>query len=243
MLYLTLLLATTSSGGTGADTFLFTGSVVNSVIRAGSGNDSIVMAGTWVQVTGNTIDLGVGTDTIKFTKATSSDTVTVTSTTITGAKSLTYEKAATGAGITLGAGADVVIFEDTSGIWTIATNSGNDSIQFLKNADAEIDLGAGADSVYGAQIISNSTISGGAGQDTFLISTLSNSSFLVVQMLIPSLPVLCLEPPSTLVLATRTSLSRLVLNASIAGGSGNDTFVVTGSNLQTASTLAGGVGR
>ena len=45
-------------------------------------------------MTGNTIDLGVGTDTIKFTQATNADTVTVTSTTITGAKSITYEKAA-----------------------------------------------------------------------------------------------------------------------------------------------------
>ena len=40
-------------------------------IQAGSGNDSIVMAGVGVtsnQMTGNTIDLGVGTDTIKFTR-------------------------------------------------------------------------------------------------------------------------------------------------------------------------------
>ena len=51
------------------------------------------MSGTGM--TGNTIDLGVGTDTIKFTAATNADTVTVTSTTITGAKSMTYEKAAT----------------------------------------------------------------------------------------------------------------------------------------------------
>ena len=60
-------------GGTGADTLLFTGSVLNSSISAGSGSDSIVMAGTGM--TGNTIDLGVGTDTIKFTKVSDADTV------------------------------------------------------------------------------------------------------------------------------------------------------------------------
>ena len=41
-------------GGAGADTLLFTGSVLNSSIQAGSGNDSIVMAGTGM--TSNTID-------------------------------------------------------------------------------------------------------------------------------------------------------------------------------------------
>ena len=167
-------------GGTGADTFFFTGSVVSNSIQAGSGSDSIVMSGTGPSsaMTGNTIDLGVGSDTIKFATGTNADTVTVTSTTITGAKSVTYEKAATAAAITLGAGADVVVFEKalSSGA-EIVTNSGNDSIQFLKNAAFSMgDLGAGADSLYGAQVISASTISGGAGQDTFLISTLSNSS-------------------------------------------------------------------
>ena len=42
--------------------------LVNNSIQAGSGNDSIVMSGTGM--TGNTIDLGVGVDTIKFTTAT-----------------------------------------------------------------------------------------------------------------------------------------------------------------------------
>ena len=84
---------------------------------------------------GNTIDLGVGTDTLKFTTASNTDQVTVTSTTIAGAKSLTYEKAATAPAITTGAGADVLIFEgEVSGAGVIATNSGNDSIQFLKQA-------------------------------------------------------------------------------------------------------------
>ena len=140
---------------------LFTGSVLNSSIQAGSGNDSIVMAGSGM--TGNTIDLGVGIDTIKFTTATNADTVTVTSTTITGAKSLTYEKAATAPAITTGAGADVVVFEAAvSGSGVISTNSGNDSIQFLKDSTlTEADLGAGNDSVYAAQVLSNSTISGG----------------------------------------------------------------------------------
>ena len=46
-------------------------------------------------MTGNNIDVGVGTDTVKFTAATNADTVTVTSTTIAGAKSLTFEAAAT----------------------------------------------------------------------------------------------------------------------------------------------------
>ena len=69
------------------------------------------MAGTGM--TGNTIDLGVGTDTLKFTAATNSDTVTVTSTTITGAKSSDLtKKQLRGVAITTGAGADVVVFED-----------------------------------------------------------------------------------------------------------------------------------
>ena len=62
-------------------------------------------------MTKNTIDLGIGIDTLKFTTATNADTVTVTSTTVTGAKSLTYEKAATAVAITTGAGADAVVFE------------------------------------------------------------------------------------------------------------------------------------
>ena len=74
-------------GGTGADTLLFS-SVLEELDSGGSGSDSIVMAG----VTGNTIDLGLGTDTIKFTAATNADTITVTSTTVTGDKSVTYEK-------------------------------------------------------------------------------------------------------------------------------------------------------
>ena len=79
-------------GGTGADTMLFTGSVVNSTINAGSGSDSIVMSGTGPSsaMTGNSIDLGLGVDTLLFTTATTNDTVTLASTTITGAKSLTY---------------------------------------------------------------------------------------------------------------------------------------------------------
>ena len=128
-------------------------------------------------MTGNNIDLGSGTDTIKFTTATNADTVTVTNTTIGGAKTLIYEKTASNIGITTGAGADLVKFEDTQDLdGSIYTNSGNDSIQFLKNGDvARVDLGAGADSLYGAQILDESTFVGGAGQDTFLISTLSNS--------------------------------------------------------------------
>ena len=59
-------------GGTEADTLLFTGSVVNTSIQAGSGNDSIVMSGTGM--TGNSIDLGVGVDTVKFTETTNADT-------------------------------------------------------------------------------------------------------------------------------------------------------------------------
>ena len=88
------------------------------------------------QMTGNTIDLGVGTDTIKFTTATSADTVTVTNTRITGAKYLTYEDTANAVAITTGAGADLVVFEDvvTGAGEIISTNSGNDSIQFLKNS-------------------------------------------------------------------------------------------------------------
>ena len=118
--------------------------------------------------------LGIG----RFTAATDSDTVTVTSTTVTGAKTLIYEKAAATPAITTGAGADAVTFEGAvSGIsGIISTNSGNDSISFLENARVNnVQLGAGADSLYGAAIVSQSTISGGAGADTFLISTLSNA--------------------------------------------------------------------
>ena len=59
-------------GGTGADTMLFTGTVVNTTINAGSGSDSIVMSGTGM--TGNSIDLGVGVDTLLFTTETTNDT-------------------------------------------------------------------------------------------------------------------------------------------------------------------------
>ena len=119
-------------GGTGADTLLFTGSVLNSVIQAGSGNDSIVMAGTGMT---EHYRFGRRTDTLKFTKASDSDTVSLSSTTITGAKSITFEESATSVAITTAAGADVVIFEEAvlTGK-TIAANSGNDSVQFLKNA-------------------------------------------------------------------------------------------------------------
>ena len=56
-------------GGTGADTLFFTGSVLSNSIQAGSGSDSIVMAGTGPSsnMTANNIDLGLGADTIKFT--------------------------------------------------------------------------------------------------------------------------------------------------------------------------------
>ena len=162
-------------GGTGADTMLFTGSVVSTSLFAGSGADSIVMSGD--SMSSDYIDLGSGVDTLKFTKASINDSVIV-ATTISGAKSITYEKAVTSAVITTAAGADVVIFEDAlSGTGTISTHSGNDSIQFLKSAGLSIaDLGAGSDSVYGADVISTGSISGGAGADTFLISTLSNAA-------------------------------------------------------------------
>ena len=88
---------------------LFTGSVLNSSF-AGAGADSIVMSGD--SMSSDYIDLGVGIDTLKFTKASTNDTVTLTSTTITGAKSITFQTAVTGPAITTGAGADVVVFED-----------------------------------------------------------------------------------------------------------------------------------
>ena len=81
-------------------TLMFTDSVVSNSIQAGSGNDSIVISGT-TESAGNTIDLGVGTDTLRFTAATDSDTVTVTNTTITGAKTLIYEKAAGAVAVSL----------------------------------------------------------------------------------------------------------------------------------------------
>ena len=100
---------------TGADTMLFTGSVLNTSINAGSGSDSIVMSGTGM--TGNTIDLGRGVDTVLFTTATTNDTVTVTNTTIAGAKALTYQNTAAGALVTTGAGGDKIIFEDQRQAW------------------------------------------------------------------------------------------------------------------------------
>ena len=57
-------------------------------------------------MTGNNIDLGSGTDTIKFTTATNADTVTVTNTTISGAKTR-FTKTASNIGITTGAGSDL----------------------------------------------------------------------------------------------------------------------------------------
>ena len=102
--------------------------------------------------------------------------MTLTSTTITGAKSITYQTAVTAPAITTGT--DVVVFGDAlSGSGVINTHSGNDSIQFLKSVGLSIaDLGAGADSIYGADVISSGSISGAAGADTFLISTLSNAA-------------------------------------------------------------------
>ena len=84
-------------------------------------------------MTGNTIDLGVGVDTLLFTTATTNDTVTLTSTTITGAKSITYQDTATGAAITTGAGADKMVFQDLAFRSCCDQHQQwNDSIQFLK---------------------------------------------------------------------------------------------------------------
>ena len=169
-------------GGTGADTMLFTGSVVSSSVNAGSGSDSIVMSGTGPSsaMLGNTIDLGLGVDTLLFTTATTNDTVTVTSTTVAGAKFITYQGTALGAAITTGAGNDKISFQDqASGLAVISTNSGNDSIEFLKAGyvTALVDTGLGNDSIYAADLLAGrSSVSGGAGADTFLISTLSDTA-------------------------------------------------------------------
>ena len=65
--------------------------------------------------------------------------MTLTSTTITGVKSITFQTAVTAPAITTGAGADVVVFEDAlSGSGVINTHSGNDSIQFLKAAKSRL---------------------------------------------------------------------------------------------------------
>ena len=145
-------------GGTGADTMLFTGSIVSSSIAAGSGSDSIVMSGTGPSsaMTGSTIDLGAGVDTLLFTTASTDDTVTLTSTTIAGAKSITYQGTALGAAITTGAGTDKVIFQDlASGLAAISTNSGNDSIEFLKAGyvTGTVNTGVGNDSIYAANLV------------------------------------------------------------------------------------------
>ena len=132
-LVLNIFSGDTLMGGTGADTLLFTGTVMNSSISAGSGADSLYMSGT--DMSGNTIDLGIGTDTLVFTENSENDMVTVAGTTISSsnAKNITYQKSATSAAITTAAGADVVVFQDlATGLAAISTNSGNDSIQFLK---------------------------------------------------------------------------------------------------------------
>ena len=105
-------------------------------------------------------------------------------------------------------------------------------------------LGAGADSVYGAQVISDSTISGGAGQDTFLISTLSDAAIYAGDAA-DSINITGSLTEQLLISVLATSSSQLTVGASnstIRGGSGNDTFVVTASNLQTASKIDGGSG-
>ena len=79
------------------------------------------------------IDLGVGVDTLKFTKASIQDTVTVASTTISGAKSITYQSAVTAPAITTAAGADVVVFEEAlSGSGVIRPTRG--MIQFSSSS-------------------------------------------------------------------------------------------------------------
>ena len=126
--------------------------------------------------------MGVGVDTLLFAASTTNDTVTVTSTTITGAKSITYQDTAAGAAITTGAGSDNIIFQDqATGVAAISTNSGNDSVQFLKAGYVTglVNVAAGADSIYAANVLGGGgSISGGAGADTFLISTLSNTAII-----------------------------------------------------------------
>ena len=77
--------------------------------------------------------------------------MTVANTTITGAKSLTYEKVASAADSQPVPVLTIVVFEtDAISAGVISTNSGNDSVQFLGGAKNYVDLGAGADSLYGA---------------------------------------------------------------------------------------------
>ena len=237
-------------GGTGADTMLFTGSVVDTTINAGSGSDSIVMSGTGPSsaMTGNSIDLGVGVDTLLFTTATTNDTVTLTSTTITGAKSLTYQDTALGAAITTGAGSDKIIFQDqASGLAAISTNRGGDSIQFLKAGyvTGMVDMGVGGDSIYGADLLAGGgSISGGAGADTFLISTLSESVIyggtaqdsINISGSLYGATVDFGEGNEQFTLTVGSTASN------VQGGAGNDTFVVNTVDLMTASSIVGGAG-
>ena len=92
-----------------------------------------------------------------------------------------------------------------------------------------------------AQLISDGTISGGAGQDTFLVSTLAThiQGGADVDPL-PSL-VHCKVQLLTSVPATVSSPFLLVLPVLRSPGY-NDTFIVTVSNLQTSSSIAGGDG-
>ena len=74
-------------------------------------------------MTGNTIDLGVGTDTVKFTEISTADTVTVTA-----RPSLVLAFPTKNSHVTLittGSGADSIVFKDqVSGDTVITTNSG-----------------------------------------------------------------------------------------------------------------------
>ena len=81
-------------------------------------------------------------------------------------------------------------------------------------------------------------LSGGAGADTFLIN-LSSAQDGGADADSVSITGSLMGATTTSVLATRTSPSVGATNSSIHGGAGNDTFVVSASNLQTSTTVSG----
>ena len=107
------------------------------------------------------------------------------------------------------------------------------------------DMGAGADSIYAANVLSwQGSISGGAGADTFLISTLSDAAIYGGTDK-DSINISGSLYGATVDFGAGNEQFTLTVGSTasnVQGGSGNDTFVVNTANLLTASSIAGGAG-
>ena len=103
------------------------------------------------------------------------------------------------------------------------------------------DVGVGSDSIYGADVISSGSISGGAGADTFLISTLSNAAVYGGTGK-DSIAITGSLYGATVDFGASNENLTLTVGAtasSVTGGDGNDTFVVNTSDcLQTPPLVA-----